>query len=789
MPEAGGGMSTVHATTRRLLPDAALLAACWQSLVRPGDVHEVRAPKTRRGPLRLFGVASGYFDDDEAFLEALSEIGGEDAEGVYLTLNPVNPALLARAANRLIDGKPITTSDADIVRRRHLLIDFDPVRPSGISATNEERTASLIVREAVLAYLTNELGWPPPVASVETGNGAALIYRIRLANDEPARLLVEGVLRGLAAAFNTERVTVDTTNANAARIVKVVGTVAAKGDSTTDRPWRLATATFQPAPLPVSDGQLAAVAAMAPPIKQGKTQASMPDASWEVRDLLRARGIGWSERAKPWGTVLELDRCLTSDDHTDAACIIEFPSGALAYRCLHNRCADKTWADVRGILGVPKREPYGAFTVGGKAAGDRDEHVRSSASSHGHPPPNEPSEDVAFAPTPIPDVAYYGWFREYVDLVEPTTEGAPAFHLASALALTAATMGRRICTIYASDELYANLFCLLIGPAGRAKKDTAIKRALKIPQLPGPGLRMHSVDFEVLRDIGSDVGLVSALKDHNNILLYITEFKKLMGYARRQSTNTIIPRLIEAFDTPPILQNKVKGNPLEAKLPYLTLIAAIQPDILTEQMSEGDISSGFANRLMYFVGTGTGPKPSAPNLDSLSAWQLFDDLTRAIGSYPDGTVLPMLEEARPRWDAWYVADYNRPVANEDEDTMHIRLAVMIRKVALIYAVSEAAPGIGDRHIAAAIALIEWMWVNMRRLIRTWGEAPEANLQRKIIETLDRNGPMLRRKLQQNIGHRMGPGVFARVVKAMLENGTLGMTEDRRLTLITDDDDD
>lgn len=74
---------------------------CVELVVQPGQLHEIRIPKTRRPNRRhLFGVVSGYFNQAEAATRALTGICGSDAEGVYISLNPVNPALLARAANR-----------------------------------------------------------------------------------------------------------------------------------------------------------------------------------------------------------------------------------------------------------------------------------------------------------------------------------------------------------------------------------------------------------------------------------------------------------------------------------------------------------------------------------------------------------------------------------------------------------------------------------------------------------------------------------------------------------------
>ena len=58
-------------------------------------------------------TASGYFDDPAALAAAVEPW---DSRGnVYLTLNPVQPALLARAANRMKENVTSTTADTDIV--------------------------------------------------------------------------------------------------------------------------------------------------------------------------------------------------------------------------------------------------------------------------------------------------------------------------------------------------------------------------------------------------------------------------------------------------------------------------------------------------------------------------------------------------------------------------------------------------------------------------------------------------------------------------------------------------
>jgi hypothetical protein len=105
-------------------------------LLEPNSVVELRAPNAQGRTL------SGYFNDRSLFAKAACAISGK-APGVYVTLNPVRAALLARAVNRVIRVAKNATSDSDIMSRRWFAIDLDPVRPSGISATEAEHEAAL----------------------------------------------------------------------------------------------------------------------------------------------------------------------------------------------------------------------------------------------------------------------------------------------------------------------------------------------------------------------------------------------------------------------------------------------------------------------------------------------------------------------------------------------------------------------------------------------------------------------------------------------------------------------
>lgn len=212
----------------------------------PGAVFElcIISPSENNSPLwegKAFGkkrIVAGWFKDPEQAAKLAVQI---KAEGIYTTLNPCQDALLARADQRL-KANVDRTADNHIERLKNLLIDLDPIRPAGISSTGQEHQAALEMTQIIRADLTKE-EWPEPSLG-DSGNGAHLIYPLDLPNDEEGKNLVKAVLEVLALRYTDElkrrNLEIDQKVFNPARLTKIYGTMARKGDNTEDRPHRLA---------------------------------------------------------------------------------------------------------------------------------------------------------------------------------------------------------------------------------------------------------------------------------------------------------------------------------------------------------------------------------------------------------------------------------------------------------------------------------------------------------------------------------------------------------------------
>jgi hypothetical protein len=215
--------------------EAEIARTCEILFPRPNAVTELRILKASTPTYKRPHVESGYFDDWKKLAQAATSI--IKATGWYIIPNEVKPDLLARRVNRI---EPVadseTTSDKAILRRRWFLVDVDAERDPYISSTDAEHEAALTRAREIRDWLAAD-GWPDPIYA-DSGNGAHLMYPIDMPTDDGG--IINRCLKALGEKFTRDGLKVDSTVGNPARIWKLYGTPARKGDSTAERPHRMA---------------------------------------------------------------------------------------------------------------------------------------------------------------------------------------------------------------------------------------------------------------------------------------------------------------------------------------------------------------------------------------------------------------------------------------------------------------------------------------------------------------------------------------------------------------------
>ena len=325
--------------------------------LKPGSVCEARLLDVVTPDYRLPHTVAGYFDTAEALISEVLRYAPK-AQGVYVTMNPVAPALLARAANRLktIRQREPLTGDRDIVERCFILLDLDPVRPAGISSTDREHQLAFDLAQMIRSYLS-DCGFSSPVLA-DSGNGAHLLYPTQLPPEDGG--LVKDLLHSLANRFDSAEVKVDTSVHNAGRIVKLYGSVARKGDDTPGRPHRLSRLLEVPDVLePVSSEAIRSATGASQdqpshsvPAKESNVSQPLQTAEG-LRDWLLEKGLNPRDPkiVSNGGILIPLEVCPFNPDHRGGSAYVgQLPNGARYFGCHHNSCQGKDWHALRDLL-------------------------------------------------------------------------------------------------------------------------------------------------------------------------------------------------------------------------------------------------------------------------------------------------------------------------------------------------------------------------------------------------------------------------------------------------------
>ena len=179
-------------------------------------VSNPRAPKNLTFTAKEFPCAS---DRKQAFMDRAVKLN-RAGYNVYTCFNPISPDFAGDRLNGL------AVKDADIVRRRFLLVDLDRA-DTGAPATIDELAEVIQVAGQIERDYFFGRGLEP--ITVDSGNGAHIYFPIDLPNDEASKFLCQKMLQALATKYDTPTVKVDTSVFNAGRITKVPGSIARKG--------------------------------------------------------------------------------------------------------------------------------------------------------------------------------------------------------------------------------------------------------------------------------------------------------------------------------------------------------------------------------------------------------------------------------------------------------------------------------------------------------------------------------------------------------------------------------
>jgi hypothetical protein len=719
-------MSAPH-TARESVPtplaDGALIAEALRALHDPDEVIEVRA--FHRGRKR---TDAGYYDGESRaqLIEDAKRLSAAGA-AVYINLNPIDPQLLTRYANRIQEYAPATATDANVIRRRWLLLDFDPVRPKDTSATDAQVEGAIACSRCVSKFLEDE-GWPDPIVA-RSGNGMHLLYAIDLPNDDQSRELIKRVLAATAHRFDSDLVKIDQAVFNAARIVRLYGTVSRKGDHTAIAPWRLSRLVSAPARGPVVT--MEQLQAICPAAAQERSQGrpSNDAEQFDLEAFLRRLGIESTHDLHQGCDRYKLNHCPFNPEHgRGEAAIFRGPDGTLGFKCQHASCADKHWQEVRALVDGARESRQKSRTNRAHSAG-----AEQAAPDHA----TAGTEKTEEWPQPLSEDAYHGLAGEIVRTIEPHTESDPAAILIQLFTAFGSCIGNSPHYQVEDSRHRANLFAVLVGNTSKARKGTSWGRVTQLFGLLAP--LFHSEDrwAEACIESGlsSGEGLIWRVRDpisgrvrkgkganaymdeeevdagvkDKRLLVIEEEFASTLRVMGRD-TNILSPVLRRAWDGHK-LTTLTKNSPNCATGAHISIIGHITVDELRRYLDRTECANGFANRFLYLCVKRARCLPDGGNLSEDSLKPLVNRLADAIECARTIECVTRNDEARRIWHAVY------PELSEGlpglSGAVTSRAEAQVVRLALLYALLDESAVIQPAHLKAGLAIWEYSEASAR----------------------------------------------------------------------------
>jgi hypothetical protein len=278
-----------------------------------------------------------------------------DDEQIYFVLNQIDEDCYSRPQyEKFVKSPKTTTNDNDIVRRKFVMIDFDPIRKSSVNSSDEEFEYSIKKAREVYSYLKEE-GFPEPIFCY-SGNGTHLQYKVDLPNDKDTTEIIKLFYTHLASKFTDNQIDIDLKIYNLARLCKVYSSVSKKGANTPSRPWRKSEIKYVPSEIKITPIELfKKLADLVPKEEHAKPttnkQNYFNDNKFDLESWLNTHCVEYKKSQEGGSMKYIIKNCPWEDLHSTknpySSVIFQDADGKMVYSCAHSHCIDKKWADFR----------------------------------------------------------------------------------------------------------------------------------------------------------------------------------------------------------------------------------------------------------------------------------------------------------------------------------------------------------------------------------------------------------------------------------------------------------
>ncbi|MBD3256776.1 MAG: hypothetical protein GF383_16905 [Candidatus Lokiarchaeota archaeon] len=362
----------------------------------------------------------------------------------------------------------------------------------------------------------------------------------------------------------------------------------------------------------------------------------------------------------------------------------------------------------------------------------------------------------------------------YTDQTEPMQ----SFHIWCAISAIAGALERKVYVKLGHQKIFPNFYTVLCGPAGWARKGTAID--LIRPIMEGAGIRLMSGAITMER---LSQRLKAAIENYADPTEGLVKFHcsvtflspELQVFLREKNVD-LLGRLTDLYDCPDpwIYDTKNQGTDY-VQGAYFNLLAATAPDWIASMLPDPAIGGGFTRRIIWVVEEDKRTIPR-PYIDENLQEILIKDL-EAIGLLAGAA--EFTDELWKIYEKWYHehdAAFRRgelAVRDPRFSSYCGTRATILRKLSLIVSVSESSSLIIEpRHWYRAKEILEHTERRMPRAFQSMGQARYADAVQMVFNFLCRRKRVQKAEILRWFFRDIDEGVYNIVVNTLLRMETI-----------------
>lgn len=360
------------------------------------------------------------------------------------------------------------------------------------------------------------------------------------------------------------------------------------------------------------------------------------------------------------------------------------------------------------------------------------------------------------------------WIQAYLAFTNQS-ESPEEYHKWVAISCIAAVLRRKVFFDMGYFIVYPNMYIVLVGPAGRCKKSTAMRIGReRLNDVPGISFTTDSITRERLIQDLSQV----YVDGHSSMTAFSSEFASLLT----SSGMDMVVFLTDIFDSPNEWSHKTKmGGTNKIKAPYLNLMAATTPDWIAKAMPLDTVGIGLTSRIVFVYHDTPRIRPPFPSLsedEKILRGLLVHDLaqiSQISGEYK------LTNSANKKYTEWYESriQATNPTGDPRLSGYYERKHIHLLKVCMIVAASYGdSTIITEEYLSLALQLFDEVEERMPRVFANVGKNPLAVDYDLVGDLIKQTGSANFGELLDKFKHSLRKDEMAEVLETLMSTGKI-----------------